>query len=120
MKYVAVYLMLKLGGKEKPTADEITSVLGEVGIEADQQELGRLMSDLEGKDVDELMAYGQSKLSGCGGGGGGSGGGGPAAASGEAAAEEEKPEEEEEEEEIDMGGGMDMFGDEDGGGGDDY
>ena len=33
MRYLAVYLMLRLGGKDEPTAEEITAALTEVGIE---------------------------------------------------------------------------------------
>lgn len=109
MKYMAVYLMLKLAGNESPSAEEVTTALDAVGIETNADELTGFLKEIEGKDVDELVAFGSTKLSG-GGGGGGDGG--------DAAEEKEEEKEEEEEEEIDMGGGMDMFGD--GGGGDDY
>ena len=117
MKIPAVYLMLKLGGKDEPTKEEVTAALGEVGVEVDDAEIDRFFTGIANKDVDELVAYGLTKLSG--GGGGGGGGSGGAGGNGEAAAADEEKEEEEEEEEIDMGGGMDMFGGDEGGG-DDY
>ena len=113
MKHLAVYMMFKLGGKD-PTVEDITQALDVVGIEADSESLTRMLNELEGKDMDELMALGRVSLAKFGSGGGG-GGGGAAAAAVEETKEEEKKEEEEEEE-IDMGGGMDMFGGDDDGG----
>ena len=101
MKHIAAYLLLQIGGNTSPSAKDIKKVLGAVGIDADDDRLETLLSELSGKDVNELIAEGSSKLasvpSGGGGGGGGavavSGGGGGAAA---AAAEEKKEEKEEE------------------------
>ena len=83
-----------------------------VGIEADSDRVDALFSELEGKDIAEVVAQGLSKLasvpSGGGGGvaAGGGGGGGAAAAAGGGAAEkkeEAKKEEPEEEEEDEVG-----------------
>ena len=116
MKHVATYLLLRLGGNESPTADDITKALSSVGVEADSESLNRLISEMEGKDLNEVMEAGNGMLAKFGGGGGGGGGG--SGGSGDAAAEEEEKEEEkEEEEEMDIGGGMDMFGGDDGGDG---
>merc|ERR1711862_896113 len=113
MKHGAAYLLLVLGGNESPTADDVSKALEEVGIESDSERLNQLISELEGKDLNELMASGKmlAKFGGGGGGGGGGAGGG----AGEAE-EEEEEEVKEEEEEIDLGGGMDMFGGDEGGG----
>lgn len=94
--------MLKLGGNESPTKEDVTTALEAVGIEADAEALDMMYSELEGKDVDEIITMGRAKLAsfGSGGGGGGGAGGGGAAGGAEEAKEEEK--EEEEEEEIDM------------------
>ena len=115
MKHIAAYLLLVLGGNESPTADDVSAALSSVGVEADSESLDRLIADMEGKDLEEVLESGKGMLAKFGGGGGGGGGGG-AAAGGDAAAEEEE-EEKVEEEEMDVGGGMDMFGD-DGGDGD--
>merc|ERR1711982_306708 len=113
MKHIAAYLLLVLGGNESPTADDVSKALEEVGIESDSERLNQLISELEGKDLNELMASGKEMLAkfGGGGGGGGAGGGG-----GDEAEEEEEEEVKEEEEEIDFSGGMDMFGGDEGGG----
>ncbi|KAF8317116.1 hypothetical protein DL93DRAFT_2077271 [Clavulina sp. PMI_390] len=63
MKYIAAYLLLQLGGKASPSAADITKLLGTVGIDADSDRLGKLMSELEGKSIDELIAEGSTKLS---------------------------------------------------------
>uniref|UniRef100_A0A7S2RFX2 60S acidic ribosomal protein P2 n=1 Tax=Eucampia antarctica TaxID=49252 RepID=A0A7S2RFX2_9STRA len=116
MKHVAAYLLLVLGGNASPSADDVTKSLASVGVEVDKESLDKLISELDGKDVNEIMESGKDMLAKFGGGGGG---GGAAAAGGDAAAEvveEEKPEEEE----ADMGGGMDMFGGDEAGDGGDY
>jgi large subunit ribosomal protein LP2 len=109
---IAAYLMFVAGGNDSPSAAEITSVLSEVGIEADSIQLSAFLSEMEGKEIAEVIAAGQSKLmKGGAGGGGGSGNGATGGSATEEATEEEKPKEEE----VDpMEGGMDMFG----GGGD--
>ena len=108
MKHLAAYLLLGLGGNASPSASDIKSVLESVSIEADDERLDKLISELEGKDINELIAEGSSKLAsvpsgGAGGGGAAGGGGGGAAA--EAPKEEEKEEEKEESDE-DMGFGL--------------
>ncbi|KAI9888391.1 MAG: 60S acidic ribosomal protein P2 [Vezdaea aestivalis] len=110
MKHLAAYLLLTLGGNESPSAKDIKGVLDSVGIEADDERLKKLLSELKGKDINELISEGSSKLASVpsGGGGGGSGGATGAAAGG-AAPEAEKAEEKEEEKEEsddDMGFGL--------------
>ncbi|KAK4153954.1 60S acidic ribosomal protein P2 [Chaetomidium leptoderma] len=110
MKHLAAYLLLGLGGNASPSAADITAVLESVGIEADSERLEKLLSELKGKDINELIAEGSSKLASVpsGGGGGGAAAAGGAAAGG-AAAEAPKAEEKEEEKEEsddDMGFGL--------------
>ena len=88
MKHIAAYLLLVLGGNESPTADDVSNALSEVGVETDSERLSALMSELEGKDLNELLAQGKEMLAKFGGGGGGGGGAGGDA--GEAEAEEEE------------------------------
>lgn len=54
MKYLAAYLLLTLGGAEKPASADIKKVLESVGIEADSERLDKLLSELEGKDINEV------------------------------------------------------------------
>ena len=116
-KYLAAYTLLVLGGNATPSAADVTSVLSAAGAEVDDEKLSTLISELDGKDLQEVLSAGEkliSTVSFGGGGGGGGGGAAPAAAAGGAAApaaEKEKPKVEE----VDaLDGGMDMFG---GGGG---
>ena len=62
MRYLAAYLLLQIGGNASPSADDIKKVLDSVGIEADEERLSKLLSELEGKDVNALIAEGSSKL----------------------------------------------------------
>lgn len=102
MKHIAAYLLLQIGGNDSPSAKDIKKVLGAVGIDADDERLETLLSELSGKDVNELIAEGSSKLASVPSGGGGgavaavTGGGG----GGGAAAVEEKKEEKKEEEKV--------------------
>ena len=83
-------------------------------VDADEERLSKLLSEIEGKDVNSLISEGSSKLASVPSGGGGGGGGGAAApaAGGAAAApaeeekKEEKKEEEKEESDDDMGFGL--------------
>ena len=62
MRYIAAYLLLQTGGKSSPTADDIKGVLGSVGVDVDEDRLNKLLSELEGKDIGELIAEGTSKF----------------------------------------------------------
>merc|ERR1712087_179167 len=115
---IAAYLLCKIAGKDG-SAEEVTSVVEAAGGSVDEAALTAMLGDLDGKDINELLAAGMEKLKDVPMGGGGGGGGGAGGAAGGDAVEEEKEEEKEEEEEMDLGGGMDMFGGDDEGG-DDY
>mmetsp|Transcript_24813 Transcript_24813/g.29252 ORF Transcript_24813/g.29252 Transcript_24813/m.29252 type:complete len:121 (+) Transcript_24813:94-456(+) len=119
MQEVAAYLLLVLGGTASPTADDVKGVLTAGGIEEPSDEqITALITDLAGKDIDELLTSGMEKLKDVPMGGSGGGGGGGGGGDGGAEAEVEKVEEKEVEEEMDLGGGMDMFGGDDAEGGD--
>jgi large subunit ribosomal protein LP2 len=62
MRHLAAYLLLTVGGNAKPTVEEVTAVLGQAGIETDSERLSALFAELEGKDVEELIALGKEKL----------------------------------------------------------
>ncbi|EME50007.1 hypothetical protein DOTSEDRAFT_68758 [Dothistroma septosporum NZE10] len=111
MKHLAAYLLLQLGGNTSPSAGDIKEVLSAVGIEAEEERLSTLLSELEGKDINELISEGSAKLASVP--SGGAGGAAAPAAGGAAAAgagEEEAPaaakEEEKEESDEDMGFGL--------------
>jgi large subunit ribosomal protein LP2 len=54
MKHLAAYLLLHLGGNASPSAKDIKGVLESVGIEADDDRLSSLLSELEGKDINTV------------------------------------------------------------------
>ncbi|KAL3486526.1 ribosomal protein 60S [Aspergillus germanicus] len=62
MKHLAAYLLLTLGGNTAPTATDIKEVLGSVGINEDEERLAQLISELQGKDINDLITEGSKKL----------------------------------------------------------
>ena len=54
MKHLAAYLLLGLGGNTSPKASDVEAVLSSVGIDADKERLDKLISELEGKDINEV------------------------------------------------------------------
>ena len=112
MRIIAAYLLSVLGGNDKPDASAVKKILDSVGATADDDQLNKLIEELAGKDINEVIAAGNAKLATVptGGSGGGAapaaGGAAAGAAAGGAAAakkEEEKPKEKSEESEADMG-----------------
>lgn len=55
MKHLAAYLLLGLAGNTSPSASDIKGVLSSVGIDADDDRLEKLISELDGKDINEVM-----------------------------------------------------------------
>ncbi|XP_055387389.1 60S acidic ribosomal protein P2 [Condylostylus longicornis] len=113
MRYVAAYMLAVLGGKENPAAADIEKILSSVGIEADKECLTKVIKELNGKKIDELIAQGREKLSSMpvGGGAAAAASAAPAGDSGAGDAKkeekkEEKKKEESESEDDDMGFGL--------------
>ncbi|XP_022668227.1 60S acidic ribosomal protein P2-like [Varroa jacobsoni] len=109
MRYVAAYLLAGLGGNANPSAADIEKILSSVGIEVDKDKLKKVVSEMNGKDIQELIREGSEKLASVPAGGSAPAAGGAAAApaaSAEAEKKEDKKEEEEEEEDEDMGFGL--------------
>mmetsp|Transcript_49540 Transcript_49540/g.139802 ORF Transcript_49540/g.139802 Transcript_49540/m.139802 type:complete len:108 (-) Transcript_49540:7-330(-) len=82
LKYAAAYLLAVLGGKESPTATDVQKILESVNSEYEEDAAAKLVSELEGKAIHEIVAAGKEKLKGFGGGGGGPAVGGGAGAGG--------------------------------------
>jgi hypothetical protein len=61
MKHLAAYLLLQTGGNASPSASDIKELLSTVGIDAEEEKLTKLISELEGKDINEVSQGG----SGC-------------------------------------------------------
>ncbi|GJJ70526.1 large subunit ribosomal protein LP2 [Entomortierella parvispora] len=107
MKYLAAYLLLTIGGNTAPAASDISALLATVGVETESERVEALIAQLAGKDINELIAEGSSKLASVPA-GGASAAAAPAAGGAAAAAEkaEEKKEEAKEESDDDMGFGL--------------
>ncbi|XP_076636608.1 ribosomal protein LP2 [Colletes latitarsis] len=112
MRYVAAYLLAALGGKTLPSQNDIEKILSSVGIETDAEKLKIVISELNGKSIDELILLGRTKLSSMPVGGAAVAStavapAGAAAAPAEEKKEEKKPaKEESESEDDDMGFGL--------------
>ena len=70
MKHLATYMLLVLGGNDSPSKDDIKKAMSAVGVEADDERLTKMLAELEGKDLNELMEAGKGMLAKFGGGGG--------------------------------------------------
>ncbi|KAJ5915966.1 hypothetical protein N7454_010873 [Penicillium verhagenii] len=107
MKHIAAYMLLALAGNESPSVADIKAVLSSVGIDAETDRVEKLIAELQGKNLQELIAEGSAKLASVP--SAGAGAAAPAAgASGAGAAEAapEAAEEEKEESDDDMGFGL--------------
>ncbi|XP_062076412.1 large ribosomal subunit protein P2B-like [Humulus lupulus] len=112
MKIIAAYLLAVLGGNASPSAADLKKILGSVGIEAEDEKISFLLSEVKGKDIAELIASGREKLSSVPSGGGAvaySAPAGGAAAAPATAAESKKEEKVEEKEESDDDMGFSLF-----------
>lgn len=63
MRYVAAYLLAVLGGKAAPAAGDLEKILSSVGIEADSEKLKKVLGDLKGKNIEEVIAQGRKVYS---------------------------------------------------------
>ncbi|CAM4685424.1 large ribosomal subunit protein P2-like [Caretta caretta] len=110
MRYVAAYLLAVLGGNNNPTAKNIKKILDSVGIDTDDARVNKVISELSGKDVDDVVNSGLSKLACVPAGGALATAPAASLAAGEGAPAEEKKEEEKKEEseesDEDMGFGL--------------
>ncbi|GFQ00663.1 60S acidic ribosomal protein p2 [Phtheirospermum japonicum] len=55
MKVIAAYLLAVLGGNTTPSADNVKDILASVGVEADDEKIVLLLSQVKGKDITELI-----------------------------------------------------------------
>lgn len=111
MRYVAAYLLAVLGGAENPKNADIEKILSSVGIEVDSERLNKVVKELNGKSVEELIVQGREKLSSMPTGGAAAAVAAPASGAADAAddkkeAKKEEKKEESESEDDDMGFGL--------------
>ncbi|KAJ3239284.1 60S acidic ribosomal protein P2 [Chytriomyces hyalinus] len=110
MKYIGAYLLATLGGNETPSAKDIKKILSSVGIEAEDSRIENLLSELEGKNIADIIAEGTKKMASLPAGGAAApaaaGAAAPAAGGAAAAAPKKEEKEEKEESDDDMGFGL--------------
>ncbi|KAG9509507.1 60S acidic ribosomal protein P2, partial [Fragariocoptes setiger] len=108
MRYVAAYMLAVIGGNKSPSVDDLKRILGSVGIEADATITNKVVSELNGKTVEDLITKGSARLATIPSGGAALAAAPTAATSQAPSKVEEKPakKEEEEEEDDDMGFGL--------------
>ncbi|XP_027732879.1 60S acidic ribosomal protein P2-like [Vombatus ursinus] len=114
MRYVAAYLLVVLGGNNSPNSKDPKKILDSVGIETDEERLKKVINELSGKNIEDVITQGSSKLASMPTRGAvtvaaSAGSTAPAAASAAPASTEEKKEEKKEESEEscdDMGFGL--------------
>jgi large subunit ribosomal protein LP2 len=58
MRYVAAYLLASLGGKSDPSASDLEKIIGSVGIDVEADKIKKIISELKGKDLEELIKAG--------------------------------------------------------------
>ncbi|MEE6498585.1 hypothetical protein FKM82_003166 [Ascaphus truei] len=109
MRYVAAYLLAVLGGNECPSTKDLKKILDSVGIESDNERADKVVGELKGKSIEEVIAQGNTKLASMPSGGAVAAAASAAPAASVAAPAEEKKEEkkdESEESDEDMGFGL--------------
>ncbi|XP_066489117.1 large ribosomal subunit protein P2 [Tiliqua scincoides] len=113
MRYIAAYLLAVLGGNESPSSKDLKKILDSVGIETDDERVNKVISELNGKNIEDVIAQGNSKLASMPAGGAvavsAGGSAAPAAGAAPAPAEEKKEEKKEESEESDDDMGFGLF-----------
>lgn len=58
MRYVAAYLLASLGGNSNPSAADLEKIIGSVGIETEGDKIKKIISEMKGKNIGELIAAG--------------------------------------------------------------
>ncbi|CAL1299786.1 unnamed protein product [Larinioides sclopetarius] len=59
MRYLAAYMLASLGGNKNPSEKDIEKILSSVGIEVDKERSKKVVSELSGKDVNEIITAGK-------------------------------------------------------------
>ena len=61
MRYVAAYLLARLGGNEDPSAADVASIIASVGVDIDAKQLDHVIELLKGKSIEKVMETGISE-----------------------------------------------------------
>lgn len=58
MRYVAAYLLAALSGNNSPSADDLKKIIGSVGIDCEADKITKIIGELKGKNIEELITKG--------------------------------------------------------------
>jgi large subunit ribosomal protein LP2 len=106
MRYVAAYLLATLGGNESPALKDVEKILSSVGVEMDKTKAEKVISELKGKSVEDLIKAGTEKLATVPSAGAASAAGAAAPVAAEKKVEKKKEKTPEPSEDEDMGFGL--------------
>ncbi|CAI9610905.1 unnamed protein product [Staurois parvus] len=59
MRYIAAYLLAVLGGNDNPSIADLKKILDSVGIELEKERAEKVIGELKGKKIDEVIAQGK-------------------------------------------------------------
>ena len=59
MRYVAAYMLAAMGSKGDPTVADVEKILGSVGVEVEAEKVKKVVSELQGKNLEELIEEGE-------------------------------------------------------------
>ena len=62
MKYIAAYMLAKLGGKENPKVEDIKEIIESIGIEYEEEKAEEICFKLNHKNINDIINDGKSKL----------------------------------------------------------
>ncbi|KAK6059863.1 hypothetical protein COOONC_02487 [Cooperia oncophora] len=62
MRYVSAYLLAVAGGNPSPKLDDLKNILGAVGVDTDPEAAKLVISRLQGKNIEEVIAEGAAGL----------------------------------------------------------
>ena len=62
MKYIAAYALLALSGKENISADDMSHLLGDMGVTVEKQPIENIVNALQGMPIDQAISQGLQKL----------------------------------------------------------
>uniref|UniRef100_A0A670ZM23 Large ribosomal subunit protein P2 n=1 Tax=Pseudonaja textilis TaxID=8673 RepID=A0A670ZM23_PSETE len=62
MPYLAAFLLAVLGGNESPNSKDLKKILDSVGTETEDERVNKVISELNGKNIEDVITQGNSKL----------------------------------------------------------
>ncbi|VDM56960.1 unnamed protein product [Angiostrongylus costaricensis] len=62
MRYVSAYLLALAGGNQSPKLEDIKNILDAVGVDTDAEAANLVISRLQGKNIEQVIAEGAADL----------------------------------------------------------